>query len=120
MVAHEEGDLDLALETHHESLSIWADMGALAGLAPSLEGVAQVSLAHGDTSRAVTLFGAATALREKIGVPLARSLRPAHETDVGAAREQLGDEAFRAARRAGGGLSLEEAVGLALQDPEPR
>jgi DNA-binding CsgD family transcriptional regulator len=62
------------------------------------------------------LFGAADALREAAGVTLPPPHRAVHEPRVAAARAALRPEAFESAWAAGRAMSLEQAVGYALQD----
>jgi tetratricopeptide (TPR) repeat protein len=81
------------------------------------QGVLEVSAAlgafHGETQRAATMYGAAEAQREQMG--LARE--PVDEASLAPlirdARRALGDAAFAAAERAGRALSYEDALGQA-------
>jgi hypothetical protein len=64
----------------------------------------------------VQLCGAAAALREALGAPLAPNRREEWERELGAARAALGEAAFAAAWAEGQALPLEDAITLALQD----
>jgi hypothetical protein len=62
----------------------------------------------------VKLLGAVEALLESMAGVLGSEDQVAYERAVVAAREMLGEEAFERAWEEGRGLSLEEAVALAL------
>jgi non-specific serine/threonine protein kinase len=81
-----------------------------ATLARCLEGAASLAAATEQFGRAARLLGAAEALRERIGRPLDRPLRPAHEHLVAAVRARLGDAPSAAAWGAGRALSEAEAA----------
>jgi predicted ATPase/DNA-binding SARP family transcriptional activator len=81
----------------------------------ALEGVAaSIAVAGGDDSRAVRLFGAAAALREDIGAPLAGAEAPVYERTLATLRERLGEAGFSAALADGRAMSLDEAATEAL------
>ena len=67
-------------------------------------------------ARACRLFGAAEALREAGGWPLAPAHRPEYEHQVAAVRDTLGETAFAAAWAQGRALPLERALALALEE----
>ncbi len=96
-----------------EGMRLCRTMGAQDELAEGLEGLVWVAAATGEPGRAARLGGAAEALREALGVPLVLERRAAHELALLAVRPALG-EAFEAAWAMGRGLTLDEAVGLAL------
>ena len=70
--------------------------------------------------RAARLYGAAAALRERLGAAVVPWERPAHERDLAAVRAALGPAAFAAAWAAGAALPLEAAVAEALADASRR
>jgi hypothetical protein len=79
-------------------------------------GVALVAFTKGQTTRAVRLFGAADALRERIGTPLPPSQQPLYDALVQSMRAELGDTPFQAARMEGYELTLQQAIDFALKD----
>ncbi len=84
----------------------------------SLAALALVAAAQGEAERAVRLWTAAEALLERIGVPLsAAGIPPAAAQQLEGLREQMGEERWAEAEFAGRGLTVEEAVELALQAP---
>lgn len=112
-VALELDDATRALAAFGESLAFWYESNydeyvimALAGYARALQ------LQHLLTD-AARLFGAATTLRDSLGVVFATPDHAAYERDLAALRAHLDDAVFQAAWRAGQALSLEQAVAVA-------
>jgi tetratricopeptide (TPR) repeat protein len=111
-VAYLQGEHERAVGLLHDALRLSRDMGTREQMAHILEGLAGVAAACGQLQRAARLGGAAEALREVLGVPLAREWRVSHERAVQAMQAALGTEAFAAAWAGGRALPLEEAVAL--------
>jgi hypothetical protein len=83
-----------------------------------VEYLACVAIAEGEPERAARLLGATVALRELTGLPhTARESAAVHAWSDWA-RDALGVDAFTAAWRAGGGLTEDEAIMLAIS-PTP-
>jgi hypothetical protein len=77
-----------------------------------------VAAAQAQPSRAGRLLGAAEALPEALGVPLAPDRHTSHTEAVAASCTALGAEGFAAASAAGRVLPLEAAISLAIErDP---
>jgi non-specific serine/threonine protein kinase len=112
-VALREGKTDECRTLQEESLAIRKALGERRGLAASLEAFAALEAAERDFRRAARLAGAAETLREASGTP--RSELELEELDaaLAPARDALGAD-FDGERRAGGELSPESAVALAL------
>jgi hypothetical protein len=66
---------------------------------------------NGHVEEAARLFGATSALRDRIGHPLSPADRPAYERDIAALRTALGEEAFSAAWEEGRAMSLDPLRG---------
>ncbi len=99
----------------HESLTLRRDLGDKQGLAAGLVTRAAIASADGDHARAARLASAAQTLLETIGAAFDPLDRDASNRALVTAREQLSPEAFAAARTAGQGLTLDEAVAEALE-----
>ncbi len=92
-----------------------------------LEGLAWLAASEGMTrgqpvagaERAARLFGAAEAPREAAGASVLPFYRADYERGVAAARAGLGEQSFAAAWERGRSMTLEEAVGYALEAREP-
>jgi len=75
-----------------------------------LEGLASVVAAQGEVAWAARLWGAAEALRETTGAPIAPVERRAYEARVTAARAQLGERPFATAWAEGRLMTPEQAL----------
>src|SRR5262249_37334903 len=116
VVERARGNVAGLLASSIEALDIYVELSDLSGLVRALEGVAGASILRGDDAqRGVLLLGAAAALRERIGVPVAAADRPAYESDVAAVRACLDASAFAAAWAAGLTTSTEAAVACARE-----
>jgi len=92
------------------------------GLRHTLEQLAEVAAACGESERAARLFGAAEAYREQIGTTLVQSMQSLYEPYLATARSSLGDAAFAAAWAEGRLLSLEAAcmeAAKVMRSPAP-
>ena len=93
-----------------DALSRFQRMGdTTGGFAECWEGLAGVA-APLDPVRAARLLGAANALREHLGHPLAPALNPRYETTVNTVRSALEQAVFAAAWEAGSHLAVEQAA----------
>ncbi|MFI5270292.1 MAG: tetratricopeptide repeat protein, partial [Chloroflexota bacterium] len=114
-VAREQGDYARARQLLRESLHVLRSLIDMPCLAKCFEGLGMLAAAEGQPARAAWLFGAAYNLREVIGTPVEMVDRVALEHAVPETRAALGEDAFAAAWAAGQGLSLHEAMALALE-----
>ncbi len=92
-----------------ESLALCRKVGDK-NIAPALEGLAGVVAAQGEPAWAARLWGAAEALREAIGIPLAPVERADYESAITAASIHLGEKSFTAAWAQGRTLTPEQAI----------
>ena len=99
-----------------ESIELYRRHGTTAGIADGVHVLALAAEAEGRPERAARLLGAAEALRETAGTPLAAANAGGFEAAVRRASELLGEAAFAAALAEGRALSVEEAVALAVAD----
>jgi len=91
------------------------------GLATLMETLAWVCADGSDFTRAATLLGAATGLRETMGIPLLAPHVAQHERCTETTRDRLGAAAFAKASGHGAEMSVGEACELALgQAPAKR
>lgn len=108
------GSLEEARSLLEQNLRIVRDLGDSVWVADSLERFAVLATAEGDAERALRLAGAASALRDAIGVPLAENERVKLDHDLASARNGLGNEEAREALGRGRRLSVETALTYAL------
>src|SRR6266566_3953974 len=101
------GDHTAARTMYEESLL--RGLG-IVDIAPTLEGLAVVAAAQGETTWATRLLAAAAALRDSLGVPLPPVYRTDYERSVAAAQAQLGEQAFAVVWAEGRGMTWEQAL----------
>lgn len=97
-----------------EALEIKRENSEKAGIVLALEAFGQLEVAEGKAHKAVSLWAAATEMREEINMVFSPRSRERHERHLAKAREMLG-EAFDTAWAMGKLLPLEQAVTLALE-----
>jgi tetratricopeptide (TPR) repeat protein len=120
LVAHERCDYDRAEALQAEALDLMRSLGDVDGMASCLENFAIFTQAQNQLVRAMRLYGAADALRARIGAPGRPNDREFNERYMAEARAQLGDDAFVAAYGEGEAMSLEEAIAHALGEDRNR
>ncbi len=120
LAALEGGDHDRAISLLEEELRALRKLGNKPKTSYCLLGLAAVAALQGRPARAVQLWVAAETLREEIGLALV--LWDHTPTDYGAllaaTHSQLGETAWETARAEGRAMTLEQAVALALNEPE--
>ncbi len=113
------GELDMARARFAESLAIQRDQADDTGVAFVLERFAGLAVAEGQYLRAISLVGAATALRESAGSPLLRGAQARLDESLSPAWASIGKAVADEARRMGYHLTTEQAIDLALnRDPD--
>ncbi|WP_155356274.1 ATP-binding protein [Acrocarpospora macrocephala] len=110
-VALESGDLAEARRRFDEALRLGRDAGLRMETARRLAGFALLSAREGDPRRAVLLAAASSAQRRSAGSRLENVLAPA--------RDVLGEATVAALWAEGLGLTLDQAVRLALEEAMP-
>lgn len=92
--AEQSGDSESALRLHLEGLASARKIGDPRAVALAFEGLAGARSITGDAHHAARLLGAATALRESVGVPLPPAERGDVDRITARLRGALGDDAF--------------------------
>ena len=110
-------DTEAAVAALTEGLVVVRDQGDRFLSAQSLETLAEVYADAGDHGRAARLFGALEALREALSISVIYSAD--YTEGVAATRTATGAAAFAAAWASGRELTLDAAIALALQPPQP-
>jgi predicted ATPase/DNA-binding CsgD family transcriptional regulator len=108
------GDLVRSRALQQESLRLRYSMDDAVGMARCLDGLGWLARAQGQPVRAARLFGAADALRHRVGNAPHPPWQAEHERHRNATRSSLGHDAFSAELSAGRALELSEAVEYAL------
>jgi predicted ATPase/DNA-binding CsgD family transcriptional regulator len=110
------GDYRAARASFAECLRIVGELGHKLIQCACFGGLAVAATAEGRPERAAALFGASTAIRLTLGANHSAVVERAKDAGMAAARDALGDGAFRRAFDAGGALTLEEARALAERE----
>lgn len=112
-VARARGDIDKSNEFSASAVEACLALGHKPNLAHALEERAALSLALGHPEKAARIYGAASALRGEIGVPVPYHLKRLYDRDISELRNAVGAAVFESAFSEGEGLSLDDAVALA-------
>jgi non-specific serine/threonine protein kinase len=110
VVALEQGKDDRAQQAFAESLvtaTTWT-------LGTVLEGLAGVAVAHGHPERAARLFGAAAALRARMGTPRLPANERLYQRHATLTQQALGEERLTMIWEEGRVMTREAAIALAL------
>jgi predicted ATPase len=114
LVALFEGDRERAASLARDALALYREVGDKRTAVECLHALAGVASASGEPLRAATLAGAAEALHESIHAPPSRAEQAVGRRFLQAARGQVGETSFDAARQHGRTLGLDGALALAL------
>jgi DNA-binding CsgD family transcriptional regulator len=112
-VAIAQGDPDLAERDAYDALALVSTIGGHQGVSDTLECLATLAGDGGSHREAARLFGAAEAIRQRIGEVRLRVWDAGYEASVASLRNAMSDEDFEAAWAEGAGLSTEEAIAYA-------
>jgi predicted ATPase/class 3 adenylate cyclase len=115
-VLRENGELDEPLGIYRDLLPKWRDLGHRAAVAHELECISYILAKKDQPQQAVTLLGAADALRRLIDSSATPLELAEYERELAALREKLTQAEFEKAWREGQRLSMDEAIGLARQE----
>jgi predicted ATPase/class 3 adenylate cyclase/DNA-binding CsgD family transcriptional regulator len=112
-VAIAAGEPDQAERDAHEALVLGAETKAYLHIPDILECLAVLASEAGSHREATRLFGAAHAIRERIGAVRFKVWDVGYEAAVAALREALGEKDFDSAWAEGASLSTEDAIAYA-------
>lgn len=120
-LAQVERDHEQATRLFEEGLELSTEVGDETNVAYCLEGLATVAALEGKVVRAARLWGTAEAILSRIEVAgyIYAPDRTLYQSQAVAAREALGEEAFKAVWAEGRTMTSEEAVEYALSKEEP-
>ena len=112
-VAIAQGEPDQAERDAHDALARAAEVEAYLFIPDILECLGTLAGEAGSHREAARLFGAAEAIRQRIGAVRFKIYDAGYEASVAALRDALGEEDFDAAWAEGAALSTEEAIAYA-------
>jgi predicted ATPase/DNA-binding SARP family transcriptional activator len=115
-IALRAGNLTEARTTFAETAQDFHKDGSTIGVVFTLEGLAGLSVAVGKPARAATLIGWTDATREQIINPRPFLEQANVDRDIAAIMAKIGSSAFEVAYDSGREMTLDEAVGLALNE----
>jgi tetratricopeptide (TPR) repeat protein len=118
-IARHTGDMTQAGNIYRETIKGWQDLGNRSALAHQLECFAFIAIAEEEPERAIKLFGAAEALREKINSPMTDYERVEYVKEVAQLRSLLNKSDFTSLWAEGRVLTMEQAIAYALADEGP-
>jgi predicted ATPase len=104
-----------ALEYYRETIIAFRDIGQAGAVSHQLECFGFIALAQNQNERALQLFAAANALREKGGTPMRPDEQVYFDEQLKALREKMDLMKFDSIWSQGRVLTMEEAIELALQ-----
>jgi predicted ATPase/DNA-binding CsgD family transcriptional regulator len=110
-----QGDYGQADKLYKKSLP-WLTKKSDPNISYAVEGLANVAAMQNKARRAVTLFGAAAALREVFDTPLPPINQADNERGIAAARAQLDEATFMTAWKAGRDMLQEQVIAYALAE----
>jgi ATP/maltotriose-dependent transcriptional regulator MalT len=112
-MAREEGEHLAARSRLQRSLDEFAAMGFEPDVAAMLQELAGLDVDSGNSVAAARLFGAASAINERLGIVHRLGRQAVYDGDIGRAMAALGPGAWSEAQAAGALLSTDEAVAFA-------
>jgi DNA-binding CsgD family transcriptional regulator len=112
-VAIAQGEPQQAERDTHDALARAAELKAYLGIPDALECLATLAGDAGSHREAARLFGAAAAIRQRMGAVRFRIWDAGYEASVAALHNAMGGEDFDAAWAEGAALSVEEAIAYA-------
>lgn len=115
-LAFDQGEIERATRLYAESLAGFGALGHQWDCAAGIEALAAVADARGSAARAVRLWSAATAIRERISAPLPPVDRPRRDATLARLHPALGATLYAAASAEGEAMTLEQAVAYALDE----
>ena len=111
-----EGQLQKAESAYRETIAEWKRLGHRAAVAHQLECFAILAQTSEDGRRAAQLYGAAEALRERIGIAMTPAEKTEYDVQIDRLKAGMQAKDFTAAWEAGRAMTLEHAVDFALEN----
>ena len=118
-IAYTLDEYGAARSYFEEALTIGQELGEKHTVNGALDGFASLAVAESQPGRAITLAGAAAALRDAINYSLPPPEQARMDRILDPAHQKLGEDAYQAAWSEGQKMSVDEAVTYALQEAGP-
>jgi hypothetical protein len=111
----ELGNYATALDIYRETIVAFRDIGQTGAVAHQLECFGFIALAHNQNERALQLFAAADALREKGGTPMTPDEQIYFDGQLKGLRDRMDNIQFDSIWSKGKSMTMEQAVRFALE-----
>jgi predicted ATPase/class 3 adenylate cyclase len=113
-VARHSGDIPQAKKIYHDTLPEWKDLGNRAAIAHQLECFAFLAVIDEEPQRAIKLFSAASAVRERVQASMTEPERVEYNQAVARLHSMLAAARFDALWAEGRSMTMERAIDFAL------
>jgi tetratricopeptide (TPR) repeat protein len=113
-IARYTGDLTGAKSIYQETILGWQDIGNRGAIAHELESFASIAITEGEPRRALKLFGAAEALRERSNSPMTDFERIEYDQMVAHVRSLVDGKEAESIWAEGRSMMMDAAIALAL------
>ena len=113
----EQGNYERALELYRETIVAFRDVAQTGAVAHQLECFGFIALAQDQNERALQLFAAADALREKGGTLMTPDERVYFDEQLKGSREKVDSTKFDSLWSKGRTMTTEQAIEFALKEP---
>ncbi len=111
------GNYQRALEYYRETILAFRDMGQTGAVSHQLECFGFIAVAQGQNERALQLFAAATALREKAGTPMRPEEKVFFDQQLKTLRDKMDSPTLEWIWSKVHALSMDDAITLAVEAP---
>ena len=115
-IARHTGDINQARQIYTKTLTNWQDLGNRAAMAHQQECFGFLALADEEPHRAIQLFGAAEALRERINSSMTDYEQVEYNEAIARLHTMLTPTQFNSLWAEGRSMTLEQAIQFALKD----
>jgi tetratricopeptide (TPR) repeat protein len=109
-----ETDASRARKIYQEAITEARQLHYFFKIPECLEGLGKIAVTQNDLERAARLFGAAEAMREKMGTPIPPVMRGDYDAHVALLRENMGT-AFELSWHEGQAMTLEQSIDYAVE-----
>ena len=110
------GHYQQALERYRETIVGFRDVGQLGAVAHQLECFGFLAMAGDQNERALTLFAAADALRERVSSPMTLEEQTYFDEQIKVLHQKFDADRFNQIWTAGRALTMEQALAFALEE----
>ena len=111
-----EGNYPEAISSYRGTIREWQRIGHRAAVAHQLESIAFISKALEQVEKALKLFGAAEALREKIEIDMTLQERESYDKEVADIKANMDEKEFVSLWAEGRSMTMDEAIELAVEE----